>query len=59
MGKWVDAKVSALGAERICELGLGDEEKKAPRVGRSDAGRPGTRKTRYGKTRYKRMGGKP
>ncbi len=41
------------------ELGLGDEEKKAPRVGRSDAGRPGTRKTRYGKTRYKRMGGKP
>ena len=41
------------------ELGLGDSEKKAPRVGRSDAGRPGTRKTRYGKTRYKRMGGKP
>ena len=41
------------------ELGLGDEEKKAPHVGRSDAGRPGTRKTRYGKTRYKRMGGKP
>ena len=41
------------------ELGLGEEEKKAPRVGRSDAGRPGTRKTRFGKTRYKRMGGKP
>ena len=41
------------------ELGLGDAEKKAPRVGRSDAGRPGTRKTSYGKTRYKRMGGKP
>ncbi|MDJ0642371.1 MAG: excinuclease ABC subunit UvrB [Erythrobacter sp.] len=41
------------------ELGLPDEEKKAPKVGRSDAGRPGTRKTRYGKTRYKRMGGKP
>ncbi|MEP0562050.1 MAG: excinuclease ABC subunit UvrB [Qipengyuania citrea] len=41
------------------ELGLGDAEKTAPRVGRSDAGRPGTRKTRYGKTRYKRMGGKP
>ena len=39
------------------ELGLGDEEKKAPRVGRSDAGRPGTRKTRYGRTRSKRMGG--
>ena len=41
------------------ELGLGDGEKKAPLVGRSDAGRPGTRKTRYGKTRYKKMGGKP
>ncbi|MEL7454736.1 MAG: UvrB/UvrC motif-containing protein, partial [Pseudomonadota bacterium] len=41
------------------ELGLPDGEKKAPKVGRSDAGRPGTRKTRYGKTRYKRMGGKP
>ncbi|WP_370187436.1 excinuclease ABC subunit UvrB [Qipengyuania sp.] len=41
------------------ELGLGEGEKKAPKVGRSDAGRPGTRKTRYGKTRYKRMGGKP
>ncbi|QZD86343.1 excinuclease ABC subunit UvrB [Qipengyuania psychrotolerans] len=41
------------------ELGLPDAEKKAPQVGRSDAGRPGTRKTRYGKTRYKKMGGKP
>ena len=41
------------------ELGLPDGEKKAPQVGRSDAGRPGTRKTRYGKTRYKKMGGKP
>ncbi|GMN03972.1 excinuclease ABC subunit UvrB [Erythrobacter sp. MTPC3] len=41
------------------ELGLPDSEKKAPKVGRSDAGRPGTRKTRYGKTRYKKMGGKP
>ncbi|WP_407874751.1 excinuclease ABC subunit UvrB [Qipengyuania nanhaisediminis] len=41
------------------ELGLPEGEHKAPRVGRSDAGRPGTRKTRYGKTRYKRMGGKP
>ncbi|MEE4538746.1 MAG: excinuclease ABC subunit UvrB [Erythrobacter sp.] len=41
------------------ELGLPDEQKKAPRVGRSDAGRPGTRKTRYGKIRAKRMGGKP
>ncbi len=41
------------------ELGLPDEQKKAPRVGRSDAGRPGTRKTSYGKIRAKRMGGKP
>jgi len=41
------------------ELGLGDSEKKAPLVGRSNEGKPGTRKTRYGKTRYKKMGGKP
>ena len=41
------------------ELGIPDGEKAAPIVGRSDAGRPGTRKDRYGKTRYKRMGGKP
>jgi excinuclease ABC subunit B len=41
------------------ELGLPDKDKKAPMVGRSDAGKPGTRKTRYGKTRYKKMGGKP
>ncbi|QIQ85550.1 excinuclease ABC subunit UvrB [Erythrobacter sp.] len=41
------------------ELGLPDEEKKAPRVGRSNEGKPGTRKTRYGKVRAKRMGGKP
>ena len=41
------------------ELGLPDTEKKAPIVGRSNEGKPGTRKTRYGKTRYKRMGGKP
>ncbi len=41
------------------ELGLGDGEKRAPIVGRSNEGKPGTRKTRYGKTRYKRMGGKP
>ncbi|MXO62214.1 excinuclease ABC subunit UvrB [Qipengyuania oceanensis] len=41
------------------ELGLSDHEKKAPLVGRSNEGKPGTRKTRYGKTRYKRMGGKP
>ncbi|MEP5190094.1 MAG: hypothetical protein ABJQ41_15380, partial [Marinomonas sp.] len=50
------------------ELGIGDgpapgmgteSQKAAPRVGRSDAGRPGTRKTRYGKKRTKFMGGKP
>lgn len=41
------------------ELGLPDNEKRAPIVGRSNEGKPGTRKTRYGKTRYKRMGGKP
>ena len=41
------------------ELGLPDEQKKAPRVGRSNEGKPGTRKTRYGKTRARRMGGKP
>ena len=41
------------------ELGIPDGEKRAPIVGRSDAGKPGTRKTRYGKVRAKRMGGKP
>jgi excinuclease ABC subunit B len=41
------------------ELGLPQLEKKAPAVGRSNEGKPGTRKTRFGKTRYKRMGGKP
>jgi excinuclease ABC subunit B len=41
------------------ELGIPDPEKRAPIVGRSNEGKPGTRKTRYGKTRYKRMGGKP
>ena len=41
------------------ELGIPDPDKKAPLVGRSNEGKPGTRKTRYGKTRYKRMGGKP
>jgi len=35
------------------ELGLPDEEKKAPLVGRSNEGRPGTRKTRYGKVQRK------
>jgi len=41
------------------ELGLPDTEKRAPVVGRSNEGKPGTRKTRFGKTRYKKMGGKP
>jgi excinuclease ABC subunit B len=40
------------------ELGLPDHEKRAPIVGRSNEGKPGTRKTRYGKMRAKRMGGK-
>jgi excinuclease ABC subunit B len=40
------------------ELGIPDGEKRAPIVGRSNEGKPGTRKTRFGKTRYKRMGGK-
>ncbi len=35
------------------ELGLPDSDKKAPVVGRSNEGRPGTRKTRYGKTQRK------
>ncbi|MDP5102978.1 MAG: excinuclease ABC subunit UvrB [Erythrobacter sp.] len=41
------------------ELGIPDGEKRAPIVGRSNEGKPGTRKTRYGKMRAKRMGGKP
>jgi excinuclease ABC subunit B len=35
------------------ELGLPDTEKKAPAVGRSNEGKPGTRKMRYGKTQRK------
>ncbi len=35
------------------ELGLPDGEKKAPLVGRSSEGKPGTRKMRYGKTQRK------
>ncbi|MXO64981.1 excinuclease ABC subunit UvrB [Altericroceibacterium endophyticum] len=35
------------------ELGLPDGDKKAPQVGRSNEGKPGTRKTRYGKTQRK------
>ncbi|NNC47737.1 MAG: excinuclease ABC subunit UvrB [Sphingomonas sp.] len=41
------------------ELGIPDGAKTAPVVGFSSAGKPGTRKTRYGKTRYKKMGGRP
>ncbi|MBA4008942.1 MAG: excinuclease ABC subunit UvrB [Erythrobacter sp.] len=40
------------------ELGIPDGEKRAPIVGRSNEGKPGTRKTRFGKVRYKKMGGK-
>ena len=35
------------------ELGLPDEDKRAPVVGRSNEGKPGTRKMRYGKTQRK------
>ena len=35
------------------ELGLPDGERKAPIVGRSNEGKPGTRKTRYGKSQKK------
>ncbi|MEE4454524.1 excinuclease ABC subunit UvrB [Novosphingobium resinovorum] len=35
------------------ELGLPEAEHKAPRVGRSNEGKPGTRKMRYGKTQRK------
>ncbi len=41
------------------ELGIPDGQKRAPIVGRSNEGKPGTRKTRYGKMRAKKMGGKP
>jgi len=35
------------------ELGLPEGEQKAPRVGRSNEGKPGTRKLRYGRTQKK------
>ena len=38
------------------ELGLPDDQHKAPVMGRSNEGKPGTRKTRYGKVQRK-MGG--
>ena len=42
------------------ELGIPDHEKKAPLLGHSTEGKPGTRKTRYGKQQQmrKRMGGR-
>jgi excinuclease ABC subunit B len=40
------------------ELGLPANEQKAPIMGRSNEGKPGTRKTRYGKAQAMRMGGK-
>ena len=39
------------------ELGLPVAEHKAPVMGRSNEGKPGTRKTRYGKSQKLRMGG--
>ncbi len=39
------------------ELGLPHDERKAPVMGRSNEGKPGTRKTRYGKQQKMRMGG--
>ena len=40
------------------ELGLPSHEQKAPLMGRSNEGKPGTRKTRFGKQAKIRMGGK-
>ena len=40
------------------ELGLPVEQHKAPIMGRSNEGKPGTRKTRYGKESKMRMGGR-
>jgi excinuclease ABC subunit B len=37
------------------ELGIPDHEKRAPMVGNSTEGKPGTRKTRYGKQQQMRM----
>ncbi len=48
-------EIRALEAE---ELGLPEEERKAPMMGRSNEGKPGTRKMRYGKTQKMRMGGR-
>jgi excinuclease ABC subunit B len=40
------------------ELGLATEQSRAPVVGHSNEGKPGTRKTRYGKTQRKWAGGR-
>jgi len=48
-------EIRALEAE---ELGLPEEQRKAPTMGRSNEGKPGTRKMRYGKTQKMRMGGR-
>jgi excinuclease ABC subunit B len=40
------------------ELGLPDHERRAPVIGHSTEGKPGTRKTRYGKQQQMRMGRK-
>jgi len=47
-------EIRALEAE---ELGLPEDQRKAPVMGRSNEGRPGTRKTRYGKVQKKWGGG--
>jgi excinuclease ABC subunit B len=39
------------------ELGLPTDQRAAPAMGRSNEGKPGTRKTRYGKQQKMRMGG--
>jgi excinuclease ABC subunit B len=38
------------------ELGLGGDARRAPVLGHSTEGKPGTRKTRYGKQKQIRMG---
>src|SRR3546814_11349457 len=48
-------EIRALEAE---ELGLPEDQRKAPVMGRSNEGKPGTRKTRYGKQTKMRMGGR-
>jgi excinuclease ABC subunit B len=48
-------EIRALEAE---ELGLPHEQRKAPVMGRSNEGKPGTRKMRYGKVQRKWGGGK-